>query len=75
MARLTAIYRKQNGNVTSRKEDELSKAAYTKELRSNGFRVLAVLNDKEIRTIKSGRLSIAQQIKYLNIIDYVKQHL
>lgn len=74
--KLTALYRnKRNGNLKNMVEkDHKTKKAFAKELKANGFRVVAILTEKDIAEIKRKRhyeiLTLAD-----TTIDYVKEIL
>jgi hypothetical protein len=57
--KLTAIYRiERNGSLKNSQQDfYTNKEKFRKDLNSNGFKVLVVLNEKEIMEIKSTPLN------------------
>jgi hypothetical protein len=77
MKKLIAIYREnRNGDLHSIAYDDYkNKAALTSDVRRNGLRVVAILNEKEIELMKSREMSIKQLVKYDAVVEYVRQCL
>jgi len=70
--KLTAIYRaSRNGNVHCIIRDYPTKKAFLGDLRANGFRVLAICNEKQVEAVKSGMEHFTSEIAN----DYIKECL
>lgn len=71
MTNFTAFTRQsRNGNIKVIKETIQTKSEFAKELRSNGFRIIVILNDNEINNIKNDRY-----YKHSDVYDYIINHV
>jgi hypothetical protein len=77
MVKLTAIYREnRNGDLHSITYDDYkNKAAFASDVRRNGLRVVAILNENEIELMKNREMPIDQLVKYDAVVEYVRQCL
>jgi hypothetical protein len=71
MTNFTAFTRSQrNGNIKVIKDTLQTKSEFAKELRSNGFRIIVILNDYEINNIKEHN-----HYKNFDVYDYIINNL
>lgn len=67
-----------NGNVTNIKSEYETKKDFIKDLRGNGYRVLAVFTKEEVRYIKhtpKSEMKDSFLFSNYNAIEYIKQCL
>jgi len=74
MKYIAVVKQSRNGYLKHIESDYNNKKDFTRDLRNNDYRVIAILTDKEIGQIKDNDLNIICKYKYLDF-DYVKQCL